>query len=93
MGPPLAVGLAILGLLDSSLHASAASLQCVVAAGVSVAVPSLSLSSPTGKVATLSLLFLRFACGVAVDGGLPPIWEAAAHGKGMMEGLATVDTK
>ena len=51
--------------------------------------PSPAPSVPTGKIVTLSLLHPPFACGVAVDGDLPPIWEAVAWGKGRMEGLAT----
>ena len=60
--PPLATGLAALGLLDSSLQAFVVDLQGMVAAGVSAAVPSPAPSAPTGKVATLSLLYLCFAC-------------------------------
>ena len=48
-------------------------------------------SAPTGKFATLSLLHLCFACGMAVDGELPPIWEAFAQGKWRFEGLATLN--
>ena len=76
MGPPLATVLAALGLSYYALNAFAAALQGVVAAGVSVVVPCPSSSAPT--VATLSLLHLRFTCRVAVDGDLPPIWEAVA---------------
>ena len=82
MRPPLATGLAALGLSDSALYSFPASLQVMVATAVSAAVLSSALSSPTGKVATLSLLHLRFACGMAVYGDLPPIWEAVAWGKG-----------
>ena len=89
--PPPATGLAALGLSESALHAFAAALQGVVVAGVSVAVISPSPSAPTGKVVTLSLLHLRFACRVAVDGDLPPIWEVVTQGKGRMEGLATLN--
>ena len=91
MQPPPATGLAALGLSESALHAFAAALQGVVVAGVSVAVISPSPSAPTGKVVTLSLLHLRFACRVAVDGDLPPIWEVVTQGKGRMEGLATLN--
>ena len=34
---------------------------------------------------------IHFACGVAVDVELPPIWEAVAQGKEKMEGLATLN--
>ena len=91
MVPPQSTGLETLGLSDSALHTFAAALQGVVAAGISAAVPSPSLSAPTGKVATLSLLHLRFSYGVAVDGELPPIWEAVARGKGRLEGLFTLN--
>ena len=42
------------------------------------------------KVARLSLLHLRFACGVAGDSELPPIWDAIVQGRGNTEGLATL---
>ena len=76
--PPLATGLADIGLTDSAIHAFAVALQDVVAAGVSAAVPYPDPSAPTGKIATLYLLQLSFAYGVAVDGFLPQIWEAFA---------------
>ena len=72
--PTLAMCLAALGISDSALHAFTEALQGVVAAGVSVEVPSPSPSAPTGKVATLSLLHLHFECRVLVNGDLPPIW-------------------
>ena len=53
--------------------------------------PSPALSALTGKVATFSLLQIRFVCRVAVDGDLPPIWEAFAQEKGGIEGLATLN--
>ena len=89
MRPSWATGLVALGLLDSALHAFASALQGMLAAGVSAAVPSLYQSAPIGKVATLLLLHLRFACGVALDGYLSPFWEAVAQRKRRMEGLAT----
>ena len=91
MGPPLATGLADIGLSDYALHTFAADLQGVVAAGIRVAVPYPSPSAPTRKVAILSLLHLHFACRVAVDGYLPPIWEAVDQGKDRMEGLYTLN--
>ena len=69
-----ATGLAALGISDSALHVFAAALQGLVATGVSATLPSPAPSVPTGKVATLSLLHLRFACGVAVDVYLLPVW-------------------
>ena len=63
----------------------------VVAAGFIAALPSPVPSGLTGKVATLSLLHLRFACGVAADVDLPPIWESVAQGRGNMDGLATLN--
>ena len=63
----LATGLAALGFSDSSLHYFLVSLQGMVAAGVSAEVPSPSPSALTGKLMTLSLLYLRFLCGVEVD--------------------------
>ena len=91
MRPPPATGLAALGLSESALHAFAASLQGVVAAGVSASVPSPALSAPMVKVVTLSLLQLRFTCGVEVDGDLPLIWESVARGNGRMEGISTLN--
>ena len=64
------MGLADLGLSYSFLHAFAADLQCMIVAGVRLAVPYPSLSAMTVKFATLSL---RFACGVAGDGDLPTV--------------------
>ena len=81
VGLPLATGLAALGIWDHPLHAFEAALQGVLAAVVSVAVSSPSLSSLMGKVTILSLLYLCFAIRVAMDGDLSPIWEAAAGGK------------
>ena len=69
----------------------AAGLQGVVAVGVSAALPSPAVSGLTGKVATLSLLHLRFTCGVAADVDLPPIWDSAAQGRGNMDRLATLN--
>ena len=89
MGPPLATGLAALDLSDSAPHKFAAALQGMVAAGVSAVSPSLSY--PTGNFAILSLLYLCFAYGVAVDGEIPPIWEAVALGKRRKEGLANLN--
>ena len=62
-----------------------------MANGVAVSLPSPAPSGPTGKVATLSLLHLRFVCRVAVDVDLPPIWESFARGRGKMDGLATLN--
>ena len=59
------MGLAALGLLDATLQAFAAALQGVVTASVVLALPSPSPAAPGLKVARLSLLHLRFACGVA----------------------------
>ena len=89
--PPPATGLAALGMSDSALRAFAAALQGVVEAGVSAEVASPALSSSKGRFTKLSLLHLRFACRVAMDGDLPPIWEAVAQGKGRMEGIATLN--
>ena len=91
MGPTPSTGLAYLCLSGSTLRAFAAALHAVVASEDSMTVPSPAPYAPTGKVATLSLLYLRFACDVAVDGDLPPIWEAVSQGKGMLEGLATLN--
>ena len=42
-------------------------------------------------MARLSVLHLRFACGVAGDNDLPPLWEAVALGRGKTEGLANLN--
>ena len=89
--PPPATGLASLGLYDSALRAFVESLQGVVAAGISAAVPSPAPSGPAWKVTILPLMHPPFSCGVEVDVDLPPIWEAVAWGKGQMEGLATLN--
>ena len=73
------------------MHALAAPLQGVVANWVAAALPSPAPAGPTGKVATLSLLHLRFVCGVAADVDLPPNWESVARGRGKMDGLATLN--
>ena len=65
--PAPVMGLADLGLSYSTLHNFLAALQGVVAAVFSAAFPFPAPSGPTGKVATLSLLNLRFTCGVTVD--------------------------
>ena len=51
-----------MGLLDATVHDIAWVLQGVVAA-----VPSLSPAPPSGSVAALSLIHLRFSYGVAGD--------------------------
>ena len=89
--PAPATGLGALGISDSALHAIAVAMQGVVANGVAAALPSPVPSGTTGKVATLSLLHLRFLCGVAADVDLPPIWESVARGRGKMDGLATLN--
>ena len=61
---PPATGIVDLGLSNSALHAFEAYLQGVATAGVSAELPSPAPSVLTGKVAKLSLLHLRFACGV-----------------------------
>ena len=87
----VATGLAALGLSDSAVHDFAASLQGVVAAGVSTALPSPDPSRLTKKVVTLSLLHLRFAFGVTADVHLPNIWESVAQGRGNIDGLSTLN--
>ena len=54
------------------MHAFVLAMQGVVANGVAAALPSPAPSGPMGKVPTLSLLHLRFVCGVAADVDLPP---------------------
>ena len=80
-----------LGILYAAVQAFVAALQVVVTVGVGVALPSPSPITPSGRVADLSLLHLRFACGVAVDAYHPPIWEELSLVKGRMEGLATLN--
>ena len=41
----------------------------------------------------LSLLYLRFTCGLGRDVELPPIYKEVAHLKECMEGLATLKQK
>ena len=73
MSAPTSPGLAALGLSESTVHAFAAALQEVVAAGVGAALPSLSTIAHSGRVAVLSLLYLCFACRVAGYLDLTPI--------------------
>ena len=89
--PPPSKVLAALGLSDSALHALSAALQGMVSDGVSASVPSPDPPAPTGKVATLYLLRLRFAYRVAADWELPRIWDAVSQEKGRMEGLSTLN--
>ena len=91
MGPPPAMSLSSLGLSDAAIHAFAAALQGVLTEEVGAELPSPYPAAPTWKVAALSLLHLRFVCGVTRDGDLPPIWEAVARGRRRMEGLATLN--
>ena len=63
-------GLAALSLSDATLQAFAAAMQSVVTADVVSAHPSPSQATLGGRVARLSLLHLRFACGVAGDDDL-----------------------
>ena len=80
------MGRAVIGLSDATLQAFVAALQVVVSA-----VPSPLPAAPGVKVACLSLFHLRFACGVAGDNDLPPLWEAVALRRGKTEGLATLN--
>ena len=84
-------GLASLGLSYATLQAFSAALQGVVTAGVVSSLPSPAPATPEGKVTRLSLLHLRFACGVVGDRDLPPIWDVVLQGRGKMEGLATLN--
>ena len=85
------MGLAALGLSNATLQAFAAALQGMVMAGIVSALASYSPASPGGKVSRLYFLHLRFACGVAGDSDLPPIWDVVALGRGKAEGLATLN--
>ena len=81
----------MLGISDATVHALADAMQGVVEEGVGAALPTPSPRSPLGRVAALSILHLRFACGVLEDSDLPPIWEEVTRTKGRMEGLATLN--
>ena len=63
----------------------------MVTAGIVSALSSPSPAALGRKVARLSLLHLRFACGLAGDSDPPPIWEAVAQGRGKTEGLTTLN--
>ena len=78
-------------LLDTTLQAFEATLQGVVTAGVVLSLSYPSPAAPVGKIAHLSLLHLRFACGVAGDSYLLPIRDAVAQGKGKTEGMFTLN--
>ena len=83
----------VLGLYDAVNYFFALTLQGVVAMGLVAAITSPYPAMPAGRVDTLSLLYPRFACGVAGDGDLPPIWEAVVQGKGRTEGPDTLNWK
>ena len=72
-GPPLSMGMGDLGLSNTSIHVFTDALQGVVAAGEEAALPSPYPYIPEGRVATLSLLRLLFACKVAGYRDLTPI--------------------
>ena len=91
LGLPPATGLATLGIYYYALYTFAEALQGVVASGVCAAVPSCSLYTPLVKVATLSLLQIRFACRLDVYWDLPTIWEEVAQGNVRTEGLAILN--
>ena len=60
-------------------------------AGVEASLPSPSPATPEGRVMNLSILQILFACRLAGDRDLPPIWVAVARGKIRMEGLTTLN--
>ena len=86
-GPTPPTGLEALGLPKATIQAFTSALQDVVAVGVVADLTSPSPIVTVGKVATLSLLHLRFVCGVEGYGDLPPIWEVVARGEFRTEGL------
>ena len=90
MGPPPVLGIATLGISGATFHAFAAALQGVVAVGVKSVLPSPSPTASAGRVSSLLLLHLRFACGVTGNTDLPHIWDEVAQLKGSTEGLATL---
>ena len=90
-GPPPATWTGIMSLSDADIHDFTSALQGVVMEWVEAALPSSSLAAPVGRVVTLLILHLRFACGVAGDGDMPPIWEAVDRRKCSTEGLATLN--
>ena len=85
------MGLAALGLSDATLQEIMAALQGVVTAGVVSTLPSTYPSAPGVKVTCFSLLHIQFACEVAGDSDLPPIWEMVAQGRGKTNRLATLN--
>ena len=89
-GPPPETIIAALVLSNAAIHTFAAAMQGVVTAGVGAALSTSYPAEPMRKVATLSLLHLRFVW-VAGDGESPPIWEALIRGRGRMEGFATLN--
>ena len=88
--PPLTTGLAALGLYNAAIHDFTAALQGVVAMGVVAAFTSPSLVAPMEKVRKISLLHLRFVCGVVGDGDLLPIWKAVARVRRRKAGFVTL---
>ena len=88
-GPLQLPGMGALGFFDVAVHIFAAALQGVVTSGMEAPPPP--PAAPEGRVTALSILHLRFACGVAGDGEMSPIWEAVTRGKGRTESLATLN--
>ena len=80
IGPPPATSLGSLGRLYTTVYAFSSALQGVLATGGVVALPSPSPTVPAGRVATLLLLHLRFACWVEGYGDLPPVWDDVGKG-------------
>ena len=80
-----------LGLSDAAVHNFSSALQEVAMAGVEASLPSPSPATPEGRVMNLSILQILFACRLAGDRDLPPIWVAVARGKIRMEGLTTLN--
>ena len=91
MDPLIEQGFLDLEISNDTVYACAAALKTVVEEGVGAALPSPSPTTPSGRVAALSLLQLRYTCGVSGDAELPPIWEEADLAKGHKGGLSTLN--
>ena len=75
-----------MGISDAEVNAFSATLKVV-----GEALPAPLFYAPAGRVAALSLLQLRYTCGVSGDAELPPIWEEADLAKGHTGGLSTLN--
>ena len=91
MGLPPALGPAAFGIMDVLVKTLAAALKGVLVERVGVSHLDPSPAMTAVRVADLSLMQPFFACRVAGDGVLVPIWEEVARSKRMADGLVILN--